>query len=100
MAAQTQPDAVRIDWSAGAAAQSLDLGKGTPVVYLLHEAAGALRSQVVPTGRVQGRQQRAAWLDLGAQFRGAAMVALLAGLAVLGWHLSGAWRRQRKDITP
>lgn len=86
-AARPQPDALRIEWGQGRDAQNLDLGQGMPVAFLLHETAQGLRSQVIATGRVQGRQQRAAWLNLGAQFQSAALVALLAGLALLAWHL-------------
>jgi hypothetical protein len=96
--AQSQPDAVRIQWGPDSKAQSIDLGKGMPIAFLLHETPQGLRSQVVPSGRVPGRQQRAAWLDRGAQFRSAAMVALLAGLALLAWHLAGT--RQRFSINP
>ena len=97
-AARAQPNALRIDWSAGRTPQNLDLGKGMPVAFLLHETAQGLRSQVIPSGRMQGRQQRAGWLNLGAQFSNAALVALLAGLALLAWHLLATWQKHRVSI--
>lgn len=96
MTPQSQPDAVRIQWSPDSKEQSLDLGKGMPTAFLLHETPQGLRLQVVPTGRAPGRQQRTAWLDHGDRFRSAAMVALLAGLAMLAWHMAGI--RQRHSI--
>ncbi|RJG03403.1 hypothetical protein [Noviherbaspirillum sedimenti] len=98
-ATRPQPDALRIEWGPGSGAQNLDLGQGMPVAFLLHETAQGLRSQVVPTGRVQGRQQRTAWLNLAAQFRSAALVALLAGLALLAWHL-GTRRKHSISTNP
>jgi hypothetical protein len=94
----TQPDAKYIQWSADSKELNLDLGKGMPTAFLLQETPQGLRLQVVPTGRAPGRQQRTAWLDRGAQFRTAAMIALLAGLGMLAWHLAGA--RQRFSINP
>lgn len=88
--APRQPDARRIQWQQGSEALSLDLGRGMPVAFLLHETPQGLRAQIVPSGRVAGRQQRAAWLDYGKPFLGAAMAALLAGLALLARHLAGA----------
>lgn len=95
---QFQPDALHIQWGPDSKEQNLDLGKGMPIAFLLHETPEGLRSQVVPTGRAPGRQQRTAWLDRGDRFRSAAMVALLAGLGMLAWHLAGS--RQRFSITP
>lgn len=83
-----QPDALRLQWGPDSKEQSFDLGKGKPIAFLLHETPQGLRSQVVPIGRVPGREQRAAWLDRGDRFRSAAMFALLAGLAMLAWHLA------------
>lgn len=97
-ATQPQPDAGRIQWEAGSEVKSLDLGKGMPIAFLLHETPQGLRSQVVPSGRIPGRQQRAGWLDLGAQLRNTAMLALLAGLVLLAGHL--AVPRQKSSINP
>ncbi|QAU33273.1 hypothetical protein [Janthinobacterium sp. 17J80-10] len=93
VAPQSQPDAVRIEWPAGGAAQSFDLGRGMPVAFLIHETAQGLYSQVVPSGRVPGRQQRATWLDRSKQFGIAAIAALLAGAALLAWHLAATRRK-------
>ncbi|TCS37797.1 hypothetical protein EDC30_10389 [Paucimonas lemoignei] len=93
---QPQPDALRIQWGKDSKEQNLDLGKGLPTAFLLHETPQGLRLQVVPTGRAPGRQQRTAWLDRGDRFRSAAMIALLAGLALLAWHVAGT--RQRHSI--
>lgn len=98
--ATPQPDALRIEWGPGSVAQNLDLGKGMPVAFLLHETAQGLRSQFIVTGRVAGRQQRAAWLSLGEQFRSAALVALLAGLALLAWHLVASARQHHVRTNP
>lgn len=98
LAPQSQPDAVRIEWPAGGAAQSFDLGRGMPVVFLLHETAQGLSSQVVPSGRVPGRQQRPTWLDRSKQFGSAAIAALLAGAALLAWHL--ATSRSKPPVRP
>lgn len=92
LAPQPQPDAVRIEWPAAGKAQSFDLGRGMPVAFLLHETAQGLHSQVVPSGRVPGRQQRATWLDRSKQFGVAAIAALLAGAALLAWHLAATRR--------
>jgi hypothetical protein len=88
-----QPAAVRLQWGADSKEQFLNLGKGMPVAFLLHETPQGLRSQVVPTGRVPGREQRTAWLDRGDRFRSAAMVALLAGLGMLAWYLAATRQR-------
>lgn len=98
LAPQPQPNAVRIEWPAGGAAQSFDLGRGMPVVFLLHETAQGLSSQVVPSGRLPGRQQRPGWLDRSMQFGSAAIAALLAGAALLAWHL--ATSRSKPPVRP
>lgn len=89
-----QPDARRLDWSSGLKAQTFDLGAGLPVAFLLHETAQGLRLQVVSDGRVQGRQQRAAWLDQAIWLEREAQALAVAGLAVLLWHLVAASRRR------
>lgn len=89
-----QPAAQRIEWKAGTQAQEFDLGKGLPVVFLLHETAQGLRLQVVYGGNVQGRQQRAAWLDRNPLFYNLALWTGAAGLAALLWHLIAAARRR------
>lgn len=93
LAPQSQPDAVRIEWSASGEVRNFDLGRGMPVAFLIHETAQGLRSQVVTSGRVPGRQQRASWLDRSKQFSSAALAALLAGAALLTWHLAATRRK-------
>jgi hypothetical protein len=93
--APPQPDALRIEWRPDSGTQVLDLGKGMPTAFLLHETAQGLQSQVILTGRTPGRQQRADWLNFGATFRNSALVALLAGLALLPWHLAATWRKHQ-----
>jgi hypothetical protein len=92
---KSQPDAVRIEWPASGEVRHFDLGRGMPVVFLIHETTQGLRSQVVVSGRVPGRQQRATWLDRSKQFSIAALAALLAGAALLAWHLAA---NQRKHL--
>lgn len=95
---QPQPDARRIQWGQDGKELNLDLGKGMPIAFLLHETPQGLRMQVVPAGRAPGRQQRAGWLDRADRFRSAAMIAVLAGLAMLAWHLAGT--RQQSRVKP
>ena len=90
---KSQPDAVRIAWPASGEVRNFDLGRGMPVVFLIHETAQGLRSQVVASGRVPGRQQRATWLNRSKQFSSAALAALLAGAALLAWHLAATRRK-------
>lgn len=87
-----QPDARRIEWKPGAKAQRFELGDGLPVAFLLHETVQGLRLQVVSGGNVQGRQQRAAWLDKNRLFAYLALWTGVAGLAALFWHLVAARR--------
>jgi hypothetical protein len=81
-----QPPARRIDWrSAGTAPVRLDTGAGQPAVILLHETDGGHAQQFLPDGGLQGREQRAAWLDATPRFYAASLVALAlaAGAKVL-----------------
>ncbi|MBS0309051.1 MAG: hypothetical protein JSS58_08785 [Proteobacteria bacterium] len=87
-----QPDARRIVWRADMPAQRFDLGAGLPVVFLVHETAQGLRLQVVGGGGVQGRQQRAAWLDWWREWERGARWLSAAALALLLWHMAQAWR--------
>ncbi len=91
--APPQPDARRIDWTSARTPQEFDLGNGMPTVFLLHQTPSGWRSQLVAKGVTQGRQQRAAWLDLGRPLRIAALLALLAGLSLLTWNLIEAQHR-------
>lgn len=91
---QQQPAARRIEWRRDMAAPSLDLGKGMPIAFLVHETAQGLRSQVVADGRVQGRQQRTGWLNAAPQFYFLARLAAIAAAALMLWQLAGNWRKR------
>jgi hypothetical protein len=80
------PPALRIDWRGqGKVAFRLDTGAGQPAVILLHETEQGYAQQFVPDGGLQGREQRAAWLDATPQFYAASLIALIfaAGAMVL-----------------
>jgi hypothetical protein len=84
--AHRPPPALRIDWrSQGKASFRLDTGAGQPAVILLHETEQGYAQQYVPDGGLQGREQRAAWLDAAPQFYAASLIALVcaAGAMVL-----------------
>lgn len=89
-----QPDAKRIAWQPKMGQESLDLGKGMPVAFLLHQTREGFYSQVVARGRLQGRQQRSAWLDAHMQFYWAARLALAAATGLLLWHFIAGWRNR------
>lgn len=81
-----QPPALRIDWrSRGRFQFRLDTGAGQPEAILVHESARGFAMQIVPRGGVQGREQRAAWLDATPKFCAASVIALAvaAGAMVL-----------------
>lgn len=96
--AQRQPPAQRIDWLRhGRLPFRLDTGAGQPEVLLLHETARGYALQLVPGGDLQGREQRAAWLDATAKFYTAALIALaMAAGAMLLQFL----RRPRRGALP
>lgn len=80
------PTALRIDWRRqGKVPFQLDTGAGQPAVILLHETKQGYAQQYVPDGGLQGREQRAAWLDATPQFYAASLIALVfaAGAMVL-----------------
>jgi hypothetical protein len=72
------PPALRIDWRGqGKAPFQLDTGAGQPAVILLHETEQGYAQQFVPDGGLQGREQRAAWLDATPQLYSASLIALV-----------------------
>jgi hypothetical protein len=80
------PQAKRIDWrSLPPEAFRLDTGAGQPAAILVHETDQGLFMQQVSGGGLQGREQRAAWLDASSYFYRAAQIGfgLGAGLVVL-----------------
>ena len=87
-----QPAAKRIEWQATSAPQSFDLGAGQPAAMLLHETAQGMELQIVASGGLQGREQRAAWLNASFGWLITALVLLVAALATLLWH----WQGQRR----
>ena len=72
------PPALRIDWlRKGRVLTRLDTGTGQPAVILLHETEQGYAQQYVPDSGLQGREQRAAWLDATPQFYAASLIALV-----------------------
>lgn len=87
-----QPPAQRIAWRPGMAPLRFDLGAGLPAPFLLHETSRGIELQRLPSGNVQGRQQRSAWLEKGGLFYRLALVALV--VAALGAILAPAGIRR------
>jgi hypothetical protein len=80
------PPALRIDWRGqGRVPFQLNTGAGQPAVILLHETEQGYEQQFVPDGGLQGREQRAAWLDATPRLYFASLIALVfaAGAMVL-----------------
>jgi hypothetical protein len=80
------PPALRIDWARqGSLPFRIDTGAGLPEVTLLHETERGYALQSVSGGGLQGREQRAAWLDAAPKFYAASLiaVAIAAGAMVL-----------------
>ena len=92
------PAALRIDWlRKGRVLTRLDTGAGQPAVILLHEAEHGYTQQYVPDGGLQGREQRAAWLDATPQFYGASVIALVFAVGAMVLQFL---RRPRGSTTP
>jgi len=80
-----QPPALRIDWRGrGRVPFRLDTGAGQPAVILLHDTEHGYVQQYVPDGGLQGREQRAAWLDAAPKFYAASLMALILAAGALG----------------
>lgn len=79
------PPALRIDWrERGRAPFRLETGAGQPEVLLLHESSQGYRLQLAPGGNLQGREQRAGWLDATPAFYAGSLLTLLcAGFALV-----------------
>jgi len=76
--AHRPPPALRIDWRGqGRVPFQLDTGAGQPAVILLHETEQGYAQQYVPDGGLQGREQRAAWLDATPKFYATSLIALV-----------------------
>ena len=78
------PPALRIDWRRqDRVLTRLDTGAGQPAVILLHETEQGYAQQFVPDGGLQGREQRAAWLDATPKFYAASLIALAIALGTM-----------------
>ena len=78
------PPALRIDWrSQGKAPFLLDTGAGQPAVLLVHETEHGYTQQSVPDGGLQGREQRAAWLDATPQLYATSLIALVIAVGAM-----------------
>lgn len=87
-----QPPARRIEWRSGMEPVRVATGGGQPVAILLHETAQGYTTQHVPGGGLQGRQQRAAWLDASSLFYRLAMVAATAAAIAILVRRIRLWR--------
>jgi hypothetical protein len=93
-----QPPALRIDWlRQGRLPLQLDTGAGRPAAILLHETEQGYTQQFVPDGGLQGRQQRAPWLDATQKFYTAAQIAMAFAAAAM---LLQFLRRPRRRAVP
>jgi hypothetical protein len=90
-----QPPALRVDWGRqGGIPLRLDTGAGQPAAVLIHETEQGYVLQVVSGGGLQGREQRAAWLDAAPKFYVASLIAFGIGAATMVPQLLG-WLRRR-----
>lgn len=90
-----QPSARHIVWRPGMEKLRVDTGAGQPSAMLLHDTTQGYVLQVIPSGGLQGREQRSAWLDASAWFYGAGSLA--ASIAVLMLLLNFV-RSRRKGV--
>lgn len=89
------PSALRIDWRRqGKLPFRLDTGAGQPDVYLLHETEQGYGLQLVPGGGLQGREQRAAWLDAAPKYYAASLIALAIAAGAMTLQFLRRPRRQ------
>ena len=94
-----QPPALRIDWQRqGREPFQIDTGAGLPAVTLLHQTVQGFFLQSVPDGGLQGREQRAVWLNSSAMFYGLAGLLLVLGVSAL--LLQFLRRPQRGVVVP
>ncbi len=92
------PPARRIDWRRqGKVPFRVDTGAGQPAAILIHETEQGYALQFVPGGGLQGREQRAAWLDAAPKFYAASLIALgIAAAAMVVQFLRRPGRRAKK----
>jgi hypothetical protein len=91
-----QPSAQHIEWHQGMAPVRIDTGAGQPSAMLLHDTGQGYGMQVVPAGRLESREQRAAWLDPSPIFYRLALLMLAAGVSVLLFGIVGP-KGERQD---
>lgn len=90
-----QPPARRIDWQQqGGVPFQIDTGAGQPTAILIHETEQGYALQSLPGGGLQGREQRAAWLDATSKFYAASLIAL--GMAAVATALPFLRRIRRR----
>ena len=94
-----QPPAIHIVWAPGMKTQYFDVGAGQPATILLHETDDGISIQRIPGGGLQGREQRAAWLDATTLFYRLAMGLLLLAAIVPAWHWVAAKRAGKNKGT-
>jgi len=94
------PPALRIDWQRqGRVPFQLATGAGQPAAILIHESDQGYVLQHVPGGGLQGREQRAVWLDATPKLYSAALIALAIGvLAMAAQLLLPLLRRPRTQV--
>ena len=90
-----QPPAQHIQWKAGMEKLLVNTGAGQPAAMLLHETTHGYTLQPLPSGGVQGKQQRAAWLGAGEWFYRVAKLTLTAAVLLSLFH---AVRARRKGL--
>lgn len=91
------PAAKRIEWrNVGERVFRLRTGAGRPAAILLHETKEGYFMQHVANGGLQGREQRAAWLDARLYLNRAAQFAFAAGAGLIGLHLALRLTRRRR----
>lgn len=90
--ADQQPPARHIEWRPGMEKLRIDTGAGQPTAVVLHETAQGYVLQSIPSGGLQGRQQRSAWLDASGWLYKAGIAAAVAAVLVLLLHFVRARR--------
>lgn len=89
-----QPPAKRIEWRSGMEKLRLDLGAGQPAAMLLHETDQGYFLQNLNSGGLQGRQQRAAWLDANVLWYWLSPLLAAAAVIMLAWSVIGIRRKR------
>lgn len=91
-----QPSAQRIEWHQGLAPVRIDTSAGQPSAILLHDTGQGYGMQLVPAGRLESREQRAAWLDARSVLNHLALLMLAAGVSMLLFGIVGP-KGERQD---